>query len=192
MADCKVRIYLPLKDDLTPDTLNVGHYDIQVVGTVSLTIPVDGALGKTYTNPIISYASGCVSIYNNGNYTLNSKTMLCSITYSGLNVSKLEEWLNLYCVFTSSDKNDGEGPKDNFSVTGDGFETYSYATHSCFAACARWLSLMGNDTLKNIYEHFTYPNGTDKAYDPYGYTNYIAWAMFETYYKAWDMVQLKV
>lgn len=190
MANCKVRIYLPLNSDLTPKTGNVGHFDIQMVGNVTLTIPVDGTLGKTYTNPIISYGSHGVSIYNNGNYTLDSKTMLCSITYSDLNVSKLEEWLNLYCDFAYSE-NSSHGPRDNFYVTGDGFETYSKATHSCFAACARWLSLMGNNTLKSIYENYTYPNGTNKAHDPDGYKNYIAWAMFKPYYRAWNIVELK-
>lgn len=187
MATCIVRIYLPLKNDLTPNVDNVGHYDVQVLGTISLSIPVDGASGKTYTNPIVSYGSDGLSIYNNGGYILEDKWMLCTIAYDSAILGFFESWLNQLCEYIGGTKT---GNGDLFKVTGGGYEVYSKQTHSCFAAVADWLALMGDSTLKNIYNAYTYPDGTDSAPAEEGYKNYGAWSMFEKYYRHWNVVQL--
>ena len=188
MATCIVRIYLPLKNDLTPNKDSEGHYDVQVLGTISLSIPVDGASGKTYTNPIVSYGSKGLFIYNNGGYILRDKWMLCTIAYDNAFLGFFESWLNQFCEFNKHENSD-EGIRDVFNVSGE-YEVYSKQTHSCFAAVADWLVAMGDNTLKNIYNAYTYPDGTDSAPAEEGYKNYGAWAMFEKYYRHWNVVQL--
>lgn len=188
MAECIVRIHLILNSDLTPFTSNTGHFDIQLRGSVTIK-------GKVYSNPIISYAGeiidnkkvGAVTIWNNGNYTLEKNKMLCTFSLETSSFDPLETWLNANCTFSKS-----ENGSDIYQVTKGEFTSYSPITHSCFAATAVWCDLMGYSYLKTLYEKYTYPNGMDSEHSETGYKNYTAWPLFKTYHRAWNFAELNV
>lgn len=193
MATCKVRIHLPLNSDLTPNVAHTGHFEIQIIGTLTLSVRNYGESDEVapttriYTNPIVSYGDGAlVSIYNNGQYTLGGNRMLCTISQDASIMGFLESWFNQVCQYQGVDTNNDHGTPDILKVVSGGFATYSYETHSCFAAVAEWLSALGNDTLLNIYNENTWPNGTDKAHNATGYKNYTAWPMFKRFYRSWN------
>lgn len=191
MATCKIRIYLPLKSNLTPYVSEVGHFDMQIIGNFTLRLPKlddDSELfERTYTNPIISYAAGKngvgqVSIFNFGAHNLPSSWMLCTTPFDASNVSDLQSALTSVCKFVGATTDDF-GTYDAFYVTSGEFKNYDYGRHSCFAALAVWCDILGNSYLRTIYNNCTYPNG---KYDAEGYKKYIAWPMFKSYYQAWS------
>ena len=196
MATCKVRIHLPLNDNLTPKVDNTGHFDIQIMGSFTISVRNYGESDavtptiRSYTNPIISYGTGAlVTIYNNGQFTLGAKRMLCTISMNAPVLGFLESWFNQSCQYLRSEEN---GAVHLLQVVSGGFSTYSYETHSCFAAVAEWLAALNNDTLLNIYRECTWPNGMEASHDPEGYKKYIAWAMFKRFYKSWDFEILNI
>lgn len=188
MAECIVRIYLPFKNDHTPNTSTTGHFDIQIKGTITIQ-------DRVYSNPIISYAKtkvedkvdGEVTVWNKGNYTIDKNFMLCTFSFETSSFDPLETWLNANCTFSKS-----ENGSDIYQVTKGEFTSYSPITHSCFAATAVWCDLMGYSYLKTLYEKYTYPNGMDSEHSETGYKNYTAWPLFKTYHRAWNFAELNV
>ena len=168
---CRINIYLPLNNDLTPDTDNVGHFDIQILkSSVSL-------MNKTYSNPHISYGGEGVTITNGSDFTLGSKCMRCYMpfTVTDDDITTLDNnWLKRYCATSST---------NTYDVTSGDFKTYRKERYNCFGAAAQWCHLMGYSTLKSIYDRYT--NDGD------GYKNYIPWAMFNTYHMAWTYAALR-
>lgn len=196
MATCKIRIYLPLKSDLTPNVSEVGHFDMQIMGNFKLKLAkLNGGselFEKTYTKPIVSYAAGengvgQVSIYNFGTFTIPSNWMLCTTPFDTSDISKLESTLNSACRFVKTATSD-LGTYDAFHVTAGEFKKYDRERHSCFAALAAWCDVLGNSYLKTIYNNCTYPNG---KYDAEGFKKYTAWPMFKSYYQAWSFDKIR-
>lgn len=163
---CKIRIHLPLTSGLKPDTGNTGHYDIQIMKT-GLTL-----LGKTYNNPIISYGSDGVSIYNGSEFAPRTRCMYCHapITVTDANISNfVTNWLEKYC--------DGATGAGLHKVTSGAYANYSKEKYNCFGAVGEWCALMGDSFLKSIH-------------DSNSYTGYIAWVMYKQYHTAWIFDQL--
>ena len=157
---CKIRIYLPLSNQ-KPNTGNPGHYDIQIMKT-GLTL-----LGKTYNNPIITYGSGGVEIYNGSNFSPASNYLYCHapITVTDAQISNfVTNWLEAYC--------DGNTGSDSHAVVSGDYKNYSLSKNNCFGAVGEWCALMGDSYLKSIHDSKTY-------------TEYYAWAMYKQYHTAW-------
>lgn len=174
MADytCKIRIYLPLQDNLCPNQAGTGHFDIQIMKSNF------SVFGRTYTNPVISYAGNGVTIANGTKAVIPPNHMLCylAVTVSDSDVSKLiTDWLEEYCQNNNSDV---------YPVVKGDFKTYTLQRYNCFGAVADWMNVMGEPYLKSI--HTKYSNSGD------GYKNYTAWPMFKTYYKAWVFDTLNI
>lgn len=167
---CRINIYLPLNSNLSPATSSTGHFDIQIMkSSVSL-------MGKTYSNPHVSYGGAGVTITNGSSFTLPEKYLHCYLpfTVTDDDITNLDtNWLKKYCASSSNNV---------YDVTSGDFKTYSVKRYNCFGAAAQWCNLMGYSTLKNIYDKYT--DGSD------GYKNYIAWAMFKTYHMAWTYAAL--
>lgn len=188
MATCKIRVHLPLNSDRTPDVDNNGHYDLQVKGKLAVSLPHESNSSqiykKTYNNPIISFGTQGVSIYNEGVYTPEANLMFCSFSFSASSLSPISEWLtDNECVYTGVKNIASRGNSDTFKATIGDFETYNPAKTSCFAALAEWCARLGYSNLLTIYNNCTKPNG---GYDANGYKKYIVWPMFKDYHLDWS------
>jgi hypothetical protein len=164
---CKIRIHLPLTSYLKPDKGNSGHYDIQIMKT-GLTL-----LGRTYNNPIISYGSNGVEIYNGSSFAPRSQCMYCHapITVTDAQISNfVQKWLEEYCDTTAG--------TDTHKVTSGDYTTYTKEKYNCFGAVGEWCALMGDSFLKSIHDTKTYKE-------------YFAWPMYELYHTAWIYDALK-
>lgn len=188
MATCKVRIYLPLTKTLTPDTKKTGHYEIQIIGPISFRVPTynNTLVIKTlsYTNPIISYGSEGISIYDNGGCSCPKNKMLCTLSINVSSFKSFKSWIKRYCEYDGSSSS---STKDILKVTSGDYKKYSTQKRNCFGAVSEWCNCMNYATLKSIYESSTFPN--DK-YDSSGYKKYIAWPMFKSYYKNWTFADI--
>lgn len=192
MATCKIRIHLPLKDDLTPDTTNVGHYDLQLSGNLSISCPYASNDSKTftkkYTNPIISFGTRGISIYDNSEYSPESQLMFCSLSFVTSSFAPLVTWFDdCACKYIEQTNISNRGNSDLFEATIGDFVTYAPEKTSCFAALAAWCERLGYTKLIDIYNDATYPNG---LYNSNGYKKYTAWPMFKTYYRYWTFDKL--
>lgn len=183
MAKGTVRIYLQFSGKIP--NYDVGHYELQVEGQITVH-------GKSYVNPILSYGvkGNSLDIFNNGAQGLTDNWMLCTAAFdfdSG-KLALLENWLNSCCGTTYTVGEVPGGISDRYYVEYGDFHKYETERYNCFAAVAVWCELLGNPALKGIYNQYSYPNG---VYNPNGYTNYGAWAMFGNYYRSWVFEMLQ-
>ena len=192
--DCFVRIWLPLTSALKPNTSSTGHFDIQInaptfsFATKAYGSNSDAVTTRTYLNPVISYASDGVTVYNAENFEIPENCLMCKFQFTGddAGIANVIEWLETYCEYNAAASS---SDTHVYKVTSGDFETYSVGEHSCFACAAVWCNLLGYSTLLNIYNNYTYPNG---SYDSDGYENYTAWPMFRAYHRGWIFDELNV
>ena len=177
MYNCHVRIYVETNasGNVLRTNANTGHFDLQIDGVDSAPIVING---HSFTNPVFSYNSEGLRIFNGSVHPLtNCKMYTFDFTASdeAVNDFIVTKMLNTYLGLASETADELTGGY-LYPVISGPFQEYDINSTNCFTATAYWCKWLGYNTLYNI------ANAADS------YTDYLAWRMYDRYGHAWTYI----